>query len=86
MNAYTAKEAAKIENYPVLWNAKTSSEYLGISYWSLTELARKKKIPFVPIGDRPHFRKETLDQWVANQERSSSKPETNKFGIQKIKE
>ncbi|MEN6316701.1 MAG: hypothetical protein ABFD25_20890 [Clostridiaceae bacterium] len=71
---------------PILWNAKTAAEYLGISYWSMTELARKKKILFVPIGDRPHFRKETLDQWVSDQEKASAKPETNRFGIHKIKE
>lgn len=73
-------------NQSVLWNAKTSAEYLGISYWSMTELARKKKIPFVPIGDRPHFRKETLDQWVIDQECASVKLEVNRFGIRKIKE
>ncbi|QNU66941.1 excisionase family DNA-binding protein [Ruminiclostridium herbifermentans] len=79
-------QPATVNNYPVLWNAKTTAEYLGISYWSLTELARKKKIPFVPIGDRPHFRKEAIDQWVIEQEKASTKPETNRFGIQKIKE
>lgn len=79
-------EPAVIEIKPVLMNAKSASEYLGISYWSLTELARKKKIPFIAIGDRPHFRKETLDQWVQDQEKASVKPETNRFGIQKIKE
>lgn len=71
---------------PVLWDAKTTSEYLGISYWSLTNLARNKRIPFVPVGDRPYFRKETLDQWILDQESNSIKQETNRFGIKKIKE
>lgn len=79
-------EAAVLEVKPVLMNAKVAAEYLGVSYWSLTELARKKKVPFVPVGDRPHFRKETLDQWVQDQEKASTKPEANRFGIQKIKE
>lgn len=79
-------EAAVLEVKPVLMNARAAAAYLGISYWSMTEMARKKKIPFVPVGDRPHFRKETLDQWVQDQERVSTKPETNRFGIQKIKE
>lgn len=79
-------EAVSMEIKPVLMNAKTAAEYLGISYWSLTEMARKKKIPFIPIGDRPHFRKETLDRWVDDQEKASTKPETNRFGIQRIKE
>jgi hypothetical protein len=79
-------EAAKLEITPILWNARTAAEYIGISYWSLTDLSRKKKIPCIHIGDRPHFRKETLDQWIIDQEKESIKPETNKFGIQKIKE
>lgn len=79
-------ETATISSKPVLINAKTAAEYLGISYWSMTELARKKKIPFVPIGDRPHFRKETLDQWVTNQEQATVKMETNRFGIRRISE
>ena len=79
-------EATKREFTPMLWNAKVTAEYIGITYWSLTELARKKKIPCIHIGDRPHFRKETIDQWILNQEKESTKPETNKFGIQKIKE
>lgn len=79
-------EIATLSSKPILMNAKAAAEYLGISYWSMTELARKKKIPFVPIGDRPHFRKETLDQWVDDQEQSSMKQETNKFGIKRIRE
>ncbi len=80
------KEISNGKYSPVLWNSKTAAEYLGISYWSMTELARKKRIPFVHVGDRPYFRKETLDQWVSDQEMASIKPETNRFGIKKIKE
>lgn len=72
-------------NQPVLMNARAAAEYLGISYWSMTELARKKKIPFVPVGDRPYFRKHTLDKWVSDQESASMKPDTNRFGIRRIK-
>lgn len=80
------KSMETVLNRPVLLNAKAAAEYLGISYWSMTELARKKKIPFVPIGDRPHFRKETLDQWVIDQEQGSVKQEANRFGIRRISE
>lgn len=71
---------------PVLITAKAAADYLGITYWSMTELARKKEIPCIHIGNRPYFRIETLDQWVVDQEKESVIPEKNRFGISKIKE
>lgn len=71
---------------PILINAKAAAEYLGITYWSITELARQKKIPCVHVGNRPYFRKDTLDQWVIDQEKKSVEPERNRFGIRKIDE
>ena len=41
--------------------AKEAAEYLGISYWLITQLVRRKQIPCSRVGKRILFRKEALD-------------------------
>ena len=40
--------------------AKEASEYLGISYWLITQLVKKNKIPYSRMGSRILFRKDAL--------------------------
>lgn len=51
--------------------AKEASEYLGISYWLITQLVRKKEIPCSRVGGRILFRKEALDFYLTRQEEDS---------------
>ena len=41
--------------------AKEAAEYLGISYWLITQLVKRKQIPCSRVGKRILFRKEALD-------------------------
>ena len=41
--------------------AKEAAEYLGISYWLITQLVRRKQIPCSRVGKRILFREEALD-------------------------
>ncbi|MEK3736009.1 MULTISPECIES: helix-turn-helix domain-containing protein [Paenibacillus] len=47
---------------------KEAAPYVGASEYKLRELVRNKKIPAYRIGAKILFRKEVLDQWIADQE------------------
>ena len=51
--------------------AKEAAEYLGISYWLITQLVRKKQIPCSRVGKRILFRKEALDIYLSKKENDS---------------
>ena len=51
--------------------AKEAAEYLGISYWLITQLVRRKQIPCSRVGKRILFRKEALDIYLSKQENDS---------------
>jgi len=51
--------------------AREASEYLGISYWLITQLVRKKEIPCSRVGGRILFRKDALDFYLTKQEENS---------------
>lgn len=68
---------------PVTFTAKEAAEYIGISYYTILELARKRQIPHTPVGRRKLFRKETLDKWMTDQEKLSQELESN-FGIRRV--
>lgn len=48
-----------------------AAEHLGCGYDKLMQMVRLKQIPSYRIGRRVFFTKETLDQWIDNQERQS---------------
>lgn len=51
--------------------AKEAAEYLGISYWLITQLVRRKQIPCSRVGKRILFRKEALDIYLSKKENNS---------------
>jgi len=51
--------------------AKEAAEYLGISYWLITQLVRRKQIPCSRVGKRILFRKEALDSYLSKKENDS---------------
>jgi len=51
--------------------AKTAAEFLGLSEWSVYDLVRRRIVPHVRVGRRVLFRKQTLLEWLSEQEEAS---------------
>lgn len=52
---------------------KETAEYLGISYWLVNQLVRRKQIPCARVGGRVLFRIQALDEYLKEKEESSIK-------------
>ena len=50
---------------------KEASEYLGISYWLINQLVRKKQIPCCKVGGKYLFRVQALDEYLEDMEKQS---------------
>ena len=50
-----------------------TAEYLGISYWLVNQLVRRKQIPCARVGGRVLFRVQALDEYLKNKEQESLK-------------
>lgn len=50
---------------------KEAAEYLGISYWLINQLVRKKQIPCSKVGGKFLFRVQVLDKYLSNKEQES---------------
>ena len=50
---------------------KEASEYLGISYWLVNHLVKRKQIPFSKVGGKFLFRTKALDDYLSEKEKSS---------------
>lgn len=56
--------------------AREAAQWIGVSYWLLLELVKRKEIPAIHAGRRVLFRVETLDRWMSGQEeRAVEKPD-----------
>ncbi len=52
---------------------KEASEYLGISYWLVNQLVRRKEIPYSKVGGRYLFRVQALEEYLSIKEKESIK-------------
>ena len=52
---------------------KETAEYLGISYWLVNQLVRRKQIPCARVGGRVWFRVQALDEYLKEKEEKSIK-------------
>lgn len=50
---------------------RETAEYLGVSYWLVTQLVRRKQIPCSRVGGKVLFRKEALDKYLNEKEKAS---------------
>ena len=50
---------------------KEAAEYLGISYWLINQLVKKKQIPYSKVGGKFLFRVKALDEYLYEKERAS---------------
>lgn len=51
---------------------KETAEYLGVSYWLITQLVKRKQIPCSRVGGKVLFRKEALDNYLKQKEEAST--------------
>ena len=50
---------------------KEAADYLGISYWLINQLAKRKQIPCSKVGGKFLFRVQVLDEYLRNKEQQS---------------
>ena len=50
---------------------KEAAEYLGISYWLINQLVRKKEIPCSKVGGKFLFRVQALEEYLSTKEKES---------------
>ena len=63
------KELPKVERTPL--TMKETAEYLGVSYWLVNQLVRRKQIPCARVGGRVLFRVQALDEYLKEKEENS---------------
>ena len=63
------KELPKVERTTL--TMKETAEYLGVSYWLVNKLVRRKQIPCARVGGRVLFREQALDEYLKEKEESS---------------
>ena len=52
---------------------KETAEYLGVSYWLVNQLVRRKQIPCARVGGRVLFRVQALEEYLKEKEENSIK-------------
>lgn len=50
---------------------KETAEYLGISYWLINQLVRRRQIPCSKVGGKFLFRVQMLDEYLSKKEKES---------------
>ena len=65
------KELPKVERTTL--TMKETAEYLGVSYWLVNQLVRRKQIPCARVGGRVLFRVQALDEYLKEKEENSIK-------------
>ena len=62
---------AKVERTTL--TMKETADYLGISYWLVNQLVRRREIPCARVGGRVLFRVQALDEYLKEKEEKSFK-------------
>ena len=62
---------AKVERTTL--TMRETAEYLGISYWLVNQLVRRREIPCARVGGRVLFRVQALDEYLKEKEEKSLK-------------
>ena len=62
---------AKVERTTL--TMRETAEYLGISYWLVNQLVRRREIPCARVGGRVLFRVQALDEYLKEKEEKSFK-------------
>ena len=51
--------------------AREAAEIIGLSEWTVYDLARRREIPHIRLGRRVLFRRTTLLSWLSEREAQS---------------
>ena len=62
---------AKVERTTL--TMRETAEYLGISYWLVNQLVRRREIPCARVAGRVLFRVQALDEYLKEKEDKSLK-------------
>jgi len=62
---------AKVERTTL--TMRETADYLGISYWLVNQLVRRREIPCARVGGRVLFRVQALDEYLKEKEEKSLK-------------
>lgn len=62
-------ELTKVERTTL--TMKETAEYLGISYWLVNQLVRRKQIPCARVSGSVLFRVQALDEYLKEKEEKS---------------
>lgn len=62
-------ELSKVERTTL--TMKETAKYLGVSYWLVNQLVRRKQIPCARVGGRVLFRVKALDEYLSAKEENS---------------
>lgn len=50
---------------------REAAEYLGISYWLINQLVKRKQIPCSKVGEKFLFRVKALEEYLSEKEQAS---------------
>ena len=50
---------------------REAADYLGISYWLINQLVKKKQIPYSKVGGKFLFRVKALEEYLSEKEQAS---------------
>ena len=50
---------------------REAAEYLGISYWLINQLVKRKQIPCSKVGGKFLFRVQALEEYLSTKEKES---------------
>lgn len=64
--------------------AGEAADLLGLSVWTLYDLARRRSIPHIRVGRRVLFRRASLLAWLDQQEAASTTPPEPPGGIRRL--
>jgi excisionase family DNA binding protein len=56
-----------------LWTVADVVRETGLPKNRIYELVERREIPHVPIGNRIYFRRESIENWIANLEQKAEK-------------
>lgn len=59
------------DNKRTTLTAKATADYLGISYWLVTQLVKRGELPCARVGGRLLFRQTSLDDFLTQQEKKT---------------
>ena len=67
--------------------AGQAAELLGVSEWTVYDLARRRELPHIRVGKRVLFRRQTLLDWLTAREEASvaAEQELTPGGIRRLK-